>query len=141
MTHGAVEFVAVEFPGDIPGPELAEELGRLVDAGTIEIIDILFVRKGHDGTLTHFELGRDQLTDGYADLDRIVSSVDGLIGEEDVAAIGADLTPGTTAAFLVFEHAWLRSIRARLAGSGARVVYSERVPGPAVDEYLSAVTN
>lgn len=140
MAHGAVEFVVVEFPGDVPSAALADELKKLVDNGTIEIIDVLFVRKSMDGKVESFELGTGHVNDEYVSLDRIVQSVDGLIGEEDVQLIGAELTPGHTAAFLIFEHAWLRSIRARLADSGMRLVFSERIPGPVVDEVMAAET-
>ncbi|MBB5871821.1 hypothetical protein F4553_005200 [Allocatelliglobosispora scoriae] len=140
MAHGAVEFVVVEFPGEVPGPALADELKKLVEGGIVEIIDVLFVRKASDGTLESFELGTGLVNDEYISLDRIIQSVDGLIGQEDVELIGAELHPGHTAAFLIFEHAWLRSIRERLADSGAQVVFTERIPGPVVDEVMAAET-
>ena len=55
---GPVDFVVVEFP---PGHsqftgEMAEELLKLVDAGTIRVIDLMILTKDADGTIEALEL-------------------------------------------------------------------------------------
>ncbi|MBM7471218.1 DUF6325 family protein [Subtercola frigoramans] len=65
--------------------------------------------------------------------------VDGLISDDDVHELLTGLVPNTTAAVLVFEHTWAKGLRDAVVGSGGILLDSTRVPGPVVDEVLSAL--
>ena len=52
---GPVELVLIEFPRSEFKGEIIAELGRLVDAGTIDVLDALLIRKGEDGTVEWLE--------------------------------------------------------------------------------------
>jgi uncharacterized membrane protein len=99
-----VEFVVLDFPGESPGAAYASELRRLAASGTVRILDALLVRKSHAGVL------------------EIVDPAGGLIGDEDVDDVAAELAPGHTAVVLVIDHAWEGGARHGLRGTGGRVI-------------------
>src|SRR5436190_21099542 len=55
---GPVDFVIVEFPAETANftGEMADELLKLVDAGTIRVIDVLVLTKDDDGSVEALEL-------------------------------------------------------------------------------------
>jgi hypothetical protein len=133
MSRGPLEFVVVEFTGEIPGAQLAPELKRLVDQEIVRIIDILFVKKEADGRITTHELSEFAGNPEFEALDSAIQSVDGLITETDVSDLAADLEPGVTAGVLLFEHLWVTGMRAAIEAAGGQIVFTERIPGPVVD--------
>jgi len=130
MTSSApVELVLIEFPRSEFKGEIVAELGRLVDAGTIDVLDALLIRKADDGTVEWLEA-----TEGGDDeLARIVGEPAGLLGEEDVDDIAEDLAPGSAVGMLVFEHTWARGLTGALRGAGGQVLDWTRVPAAAID--------
>ena len=49
MAIGPVEYIIVGFPGNKFNGEIAPELGKLVESGTIRILDLVFITKDADG--------------------------------------------------------------------------------------------
>jgi hypothetical protein len=131
--HGAVEFVVVGFTGGRIDESLGPALREQVAKGTIKIIDLLFVQKAEDGTQRTFELQDVEAEAGYAHLQGVPQAIDGLIAVDDVEDIADALPPGTTAMIVLFEHLWLRELRAAIENSGGRVVFTQRIPGEVVD--------
>ncbi|HEX2513128.1 MAG TPA: DUF6325 family protein, partial [Chloroflexota bacterium] len=72
MALGPVELLVIKFPGNEFKGEIAPALRELVENGTIRIIDLLFIRKDADGTVTANEL-MDLAPDLYAIFDPLVS--------------------------------------------------------------------
>ena len=56
MTIGPVEYIVVAFPGNEFNGEIAPELIALVEAGTVRILDLIFVGKDVDGSVVAFEI-------------------------------------------------------------------------------------
>lgn len=139
MGRGPLELVVIEFPGELPGLQIAPELRGLVAKDVIRIVDVLFARKQNDGTLKTFELHEQEGNEHYEALDRAVQAVDGLITEQDVAEFADDLPPGGTAGFFLFEHAWAHRLTDIVNGANGLVAYTDRIPGPVVDAIESAV--
>lgn len=138
MSRGAVDFVVVEFPGNTISGKVAEQLRELADRDIIKVIDMVFVTKGADGTVTATELPHLD-DDSYAGFDRIVQSLDGLIGADDIDEVGADLEPGTTACVLLFEHLWGTWLKDAIDDSGGHIHRMERIPPEVVEEAAAAV--
>src|SRR6185295_4150652 len=69
-TLGPVEILAVAFPGNQFKGEIVPALRELVDDGVIRILDLTFVKKELDGTVTALEVGDldGDETDSYATL-------------------------------------------------------------------------
>ncbi|MCA5894014.1 DUF6325 family protein [Isoptericola sp. NEAU-Y5] len=135
-TSGPVELVLIEFPrSDFKG-EIVAELGRLVDAGTVDVLDALLIRKAADGAVEWLEA-----TEGGDDeLARIVGEPAGLLAADDVDAVAEDLAPGSAVGMLVFEHSWARGLSAAVAGAGGRMLDWTRVPAEAIDELTAGLT-
>ena len=136
--RGAVEFVVVGFAGTQVDPSLARTLREQVEKGVIRIIDLLFLQKDTEGKVRSFELDEVDSDEAYAQFRGVPQTIDGLISPDDVKDISDELPPGTTALIVLFEHVWLRDLRAAVEASGGRLLLSERVPGEVVDAVAEA---
>ncbi len=115
--HGPIDFVLLEFPNDRTDGSAAEALLDLVEAGTIRLLDLVVARKEDDGTVEVIDI------DGAGDVTAFVQfsgARSGLLGDDDIQEAGAVLTPGTTAALIVFENAGRRRSSPRPARTAAR---------------------
>lgn len=74
--------------------------------------------------------------DGKLDLDGFEPIAAGLAGEEDVEALAAAIAPGQSAALVVLELAFARTLAQKLAAAGGQVLRSERVPAPVVNAVM-----
>jgi hypothetical protein len=138
MALGPIEIVTLVFPGSQFNGEIVPELSKLVESGTITIVDGVFVAAGADGVdvLEFDEISGDSSIDALSEL---IQGVNGLISDEDVTELTAGLAPGSSAAILVFEHTWVKPLRDAIFASGGEMLESIRVPGPVVEEVLAAV--
>jgi len=71
MSPGPVEWIEIGFPGTKLSPGIVQALKRLVDSGTIRIIDLVVLHKNSDGivaALEHEGLEPDEAA-LFADLD------------------------------------------------------------------------
>ena len=138
MKHGAVEFVVIGFGGTQVDPALAPALREQVDRGTIRIIDLLFLQKETDGAVRSFEIDAIDANHAHAAFQGIAQTMDGLIAPEDVIEISNEMPAGTTVLIVLFEHLWLRDLRAAVERSGGKLMLDERIPGEIVDAVADA---
>jgi hypothetical protein len=103
MAIGPVEYIIVGFPGNRFRGEIAPELAKLVNSGTIRILDLIFISKDADGTVTAFEFDQLEELAPFADVD---GEVGGLISPEDVEHAASLLEPNSSEALLVWEDTW-----------------------------------
>ena len=137
MTMGPIEIIEVAFPGSAFNGAILPELRALVQAGTITIVDGLFVRKDDAGEVSWYEVA--EMSDDLGGLGDLFARVDGLLSDEDVAELTAELQPGSSAAILVFEHTWMKPLRDAVLDSGGVLVADIQVPGRVVEEILATV--
>ncbi|MFF1877864.1 DUF6325 family protein [Leifsonia sp. NPDC058230] len=135
IEYGPVELFLIGFTGERPGPEVVDEILKLVQADTVRLLDLLFVSRADDGDLTVLEL--DEVADRFG-LTGIEVVELGLAGEEDVDDLADAVQPGTSAALLVIEHVWAREFAAALYRAGGQVLQTERIPAPVVNELVAA---
>lgn len=124
---GPVDYVVVEFPGSRMTGEGLPLLVDLVDRGIIRIIDLMFVKKELDGSLTALELS-GATGDGVPELAVFEGAATGLLGDEDLAEAASVIEPGSSAGVLVYENAWAAPFAAALRRGGAQMVASGRIP-------------
>ena len=124
---GPVGYLVVEFPGNKMTGEGFPILVDLVDRGLIRILDLIFVMKDDDGTVTVAEL-RDFDGDGTTDLAVFEGASSGLLGDDDIAQGGAVLAPGSSGAVLIYENRWAAPLTAALRRSGAELVAAGFIP-------------
>jgi hypothetical protein len=125
-----VELVLVEFPGNEFKGEIVDELRRLVDSGTITLIDVLLIRKDADGSAEWLEAS-DAGDGALADL---AGEPAGLLAEEDVEAVAAELEPNSSVGMLLFEHSWAAQLTEAIRRADGRLIDWARVPAAAIDE-------
>lgn len=136
---GPIEVLVVGFPGNRFTGGILPELEALVEAGTISIVDGLFITKDEVGDVTFVELDQIDENEDAAALGRFIGSSLDLLSDEDAAEFAAALEPNSSAAALVFEHTWFKPLRDELIGSGGVLVANMRIPGLVVEEVLAAV--
>jgi hypothetical protein len=109
----------------------------LVDRGIIRILDLAFVRKDVDGTVTAVEL-TDRDGDGRLDLAVFEGASSGLLDQEDLDEAASVLEPGSSAGILVYENVWAAPFAKALRRAGGQLVASGRIPVQAVLAALDA---
>ena len=123
---GPIDYLIVEWPDRQPTGEAAPILVDLVDRGLIRVIDIAFLAKGEDGSVTMLELS--SLAEQSESLSELAGASSGLLSGEDAEEAAAALEPGTSAAILVYENRWAAPFAAALRRSGAQLVANGRIP-------------
>ena len=129
-TTGPVQLLAVGFPaGSRFEGQIAEALDQLESAGTIRILDFVFLhRDAQTGTLVRMDFQEG------ADEGHVTTWLEGDGGVADDAPQGASgafrltpgdireaaeaLDPGTSAGFMIFEHVWARGLKSAIADVG-----------------------
>jgi uncharacterized membrane protein len=132
MAYGPAELIVVKFPGNQFRGEIAPALADLIDAGTIRLIDLLFVMKDTDGSVTYLEAG-EVFPDGPL-AGVLAEAGDGLISDEDVDDIAPEIERGSSAAVMLFEHLWAAEFTQAIRNAGGEVIYDERIPAAVVEE-------
>jgi len=133
---GPVDYLVVEFPGNKMTGEGLPLLVDLVERGIIRILDLVFVRKDVDGSVSAFEIA-DFDADGTLDLAVFEGASSGLLDESDLADAGTVIEAGSSAAIIVFENRWAAPFIGALRRGGAQLVASGRIP---VEDLLDALT-
>ncbi|MEK9518532.1 DUF6325 family protein [Streptomyces venezuelae] len=128
---GPIDYLIVEFPGNRMTGEGLPLLVDLVDRGLIRILDLTFVRKEEDGSVSGLEIA-DLTGDGELDLSVFEGASSGLLGQDDLEEASAALQPGSSAGILVYENRWAAPFAAALHRGDAQVVASGRIPVPAL---------
>ena len=125
MAIGPVEYIIVGFPGNQFTGDIAPELAKLVDSGTIRILDLVFITKDPEGVVQAIEF---EDHDDVALFNALEGEVGGLISAEDVEYAATELEPNSSAALLIWEDLWARPFVDALRASGAVVIEGSRIP-------------
>ena len=139
MSVGPIEVIVVEFPGNRFNGKIIPELKRLVDAGTIRIVDGLLISREEGDAITILEI--DQVTGDtdLAALAELFDTLDALISDEDIESLSESLEPNSSAAILVFEHTWAIPFRDAVVDSGGVLAAAIRIPADVVENVIAAL--
>ena len=126
---GPVDYLVVRFPADKAdfSGAMADELKKLMDGGTVRVLDLMMVTKTEDGTVEAAEL-RDKDKSEVGELRSLEAELSLLLAAEDVERVGADLEPGSTAAVLIWENTWAGPFASAVRHSGGELVSTGRIP-------------
>jgi uncharacterized membrane protein len=129
---GPIDLAVVRFTGNEFTGEVAPALLDLVRAGTVRVLDALFVSRDAGGDLTSLEIG-DLGPDMQPAFVRFEGRTGtGLLDTDDVAEVGSTLPPDTSALLLVFENTWAARFAGACRRAGGELVDMARVPSRAV---------
>jgi hypothetical protein len=137
VSIGPVEYIAIAFPGNNFSGEIIPALKKLVDNGTIKILDLVIIRKDSDGNVEGIELS-DASPQEQAALGALGISGHRLLGEEDVEDIGGALDPNSSAALMIWENVWAASFAESLRNADGELVANGRIPVSVVEELMAA---
>ncbi len=130
---GPVDYLVAGFPrdkSDFSGA-MANELKKLMDSGTIRVLDLVIVTRSEDGTVEAAEL-RDHDESEVGELRSLETDLSLLLAEEDIERLGADLDPGGAAAVLVWENTWAGPLASAIRHSGGELISTGRIPTQAL---------
>jgi hypothetical protein len=125
MSIGPVEYMIFGFPGNNFHGEIAPALGKLIESRTIRVIDLVFIKKDADGSVTTFEF--DQL-DELAPFAALQGEAGGLVSPEDIEYAAEALDPDTSAALIVWEDTWATEFAEAIRNADGVVIEGARIP-------------
>jgi hypothetical protein len=130
---GPVDWLVVGFPAEKASfsGAMADELKKLVDSGTIRVLDLVMVTKDDDGTVAAAEL-RDHDETEVGAFRALEADLSLVLAMEEVEQVGAELEPGGTAAVLVWENTWAGPLGSAIRHSGGQLISTGRIPTQAL---------
>lgn len=132
MTLGPLEYTVIGFEGNRFNGSIASEIARVVESGTIALVDLVFVTKDLNGDVAILEL--DNKEDArFASFAPMLGGLMGLLTEEDIAKIADGLNPDTSALVIMFEHKWAVHIKDAVASAGGFLVARETIRPEALE--------
>jgi Family of unknown function (DUF6325) len=128
---GPVDYLVVEFPAGAKNftGEMAAELLKLVDAGTVRVIDVLILDKNEDGSVEATELSD---IEELGEMQAIESELAELLAADDVEHLAASMDPGSTAGVLIFENVWAAPFASAARRAGGQLIANGRIPIQAI---------
>jgi uncharacterized membrane protein len=136
MAVGPVDVYIIGFPGNKFSGRIAPAIMELVDNGTIRVLDLLFVMKDADGTVTTLEAS--DLDEEGAGLVAICVEQPGALGPEDAEEVGDDLPSNSAALLIAFENVWAAKVVDALHAADAILIDSIRIPADVVAAAVEA---
>jgi hypothetical protein len=133
---GPIDYLVIEWPHSRPNGEIAPIVVDLVERGIIRVLDLAFVAKDEDGSVTGLDISA--LGEQVEELKVFEGASSGLLSDDDIAEAGAALDPGAVGALLVFENRWAAPFATAVRRSGGQLVANGRIPVQAVLAALDA---
>lgn len=138
MSYGPVELVVLRFEGTDFRGEVLREIQKVVDAGTIVVIDILLAVRLGDDPVRVIEV--QELEDPILQRwEPIITDAGNLLTADDAERLSADLEPDSAVALLMFEHRWVAPLADAIENAGGSVVLTERIPRAVIDQLVAEI--
>ena len=138
MSYGPIELVVLKFEGTNFEGEVLREIQKVVDAGTIVVIDILLAVRFGDDPVRVIEI--QELEDPILQRwEPIITDAGGLLTADDAERLSADLGPDAAVALLIFEHRWVAGVADAIERAGGSVVMTERIPRVVIDQLVADI--
>src|SRR6185312_15431224 len=115
--------------------EMAAELVRLSDAGTIRAPDLLLLQKAADGSIDAYEIDETEAADEIRALETRVAEI---LAADDVEQLAAAMEPGSVAGVLVWENTWAAPFASAARRAGGQLIATGRIPIQAIAASLEA---
>ena len=128
LEFGPVELVLAAFEGDRPKAGVLDAILDLADAGTVRLLDLVYVTRSAEGEIDWIEIDDAGIEIGELDL-----AATGIASHEDLEELSGRLPLGTSALLLVVELTWAKQLASRLFEADGYVVDSVRIPAPVVN--------
>jgi hypothetical protein len=135
MRLGALEYIVVGFDHPDFRGAIADEIGRVIDAGVVRLVDAVVVRKDAAGDVAIVEVDNKE-DPHFAAFEPLIKDALPLFTPEDLALFAQGIPADTAALVLLFEHRWMERIKDAMADAGG-VLLSRAMIDPETVEALS----
>jgi hypothetical protein len=95
----------VGFEGNRFTGEIVPEINKLIQQGTVRMLDLLFIKKDEAGTVTILELD-DMPGMEVEKLSVLHPQTGDWIAQDDIEQVGQDLPNQSSVAMVLIEHLW-----------------------------------
>ena len=133
---GPVDVAVIRFDTEDFSDDVAPALAELNRSGTVHIIDLAFVRKDTDDSVTCLEATDDHVARAFAGL---ADTQFDLLSDSDLDKVADELDSGSCAMVIVWENSWAARLAAALRGSHGQMVAQERIPRENVLRAIAAL--
>ena len=133
MEIGPLEYVVLGFENGQFASIVLPELKAIGQSDLIRVVDLLFVSKATDGTVSLqevSELGEEDLA-AYEDL---ADDLAGLLTAQDLDGLAGEIPAGTWAVIVVFEHRWTLQLAEAVRQAGGVLVTGGMVAREALEQ-------
>lgn len=131
---GPIDYLAVEWPDRHVTGEGFRLLMDLVDSGTVRVLDIVFITKDSDGSVSKVRVADVEHSDALDE--RLWGLSSGLLDQSDIDQVAAAIEPGSLAGILVYENVWAVPMWTAIDRSSARLVGAGRI---VADDLIAAL--
>jgi hypothetical protein len=131
---GPIDYLAVEWPDRHVTGEGFRLLMDLVDSGIVRVLDIVFIGKDADGSVSRVRVADVEHSDALDE--RLWGLSSGLLDQSDIDQVAAAIAPGSLAGILVYENVWAVPMWTAIDRSSARLVGAGRI---VADDLIAAL--
>jgi hypothetical protein len=110
MEIGSLEYVVIGCKDDHFTNEILPELNTIQASDLIRVVDLLFVSKAAEGTVTTREVS-DLSEEEQHPFEGMTEGLGGLFTTQDVENLATAMPPGTQAVVVLLEHTWTLGLK------------------------------
>jgi uncharacterized protein DUF6325 len=136
MGIAPVDYLAVAFPGNKFSGAILPEIKKLVDAGTIRVLDLVIITKDEAGNIAAIEAS-EASPELAASLAALGIEGKNLLGQDDFEDIGEALEPNSTCGLMVWENVWAADFAKSLRDADGILLGQGRIPAAYLEELLA----
>ncbi len=136
MDIGPLEYVVIGFQDDHFTNEILPELNAIQASNLIRVVDLLFVSKDADGTVTMREVS-ELSEEERQSFGGMVENLAGLLTAQDIEQLAAEIPPGASAVVVLLEHTWSLGLAEAVRRAGG-VLFTGGLVTPEALAHVSA---
>jgi len=136
MGIAPVDYLAVAFPGNKFSGAILPEIKKLVDAGTIRVLDLVIITKDDAGNVAAIEAAETS-PELAASLAALGIEGKNLLGQDDFEDIGEALEPNSTCGLMVWENVWAEDFAKSLRDADGILLGQGRIPAAFLEELMA----
>ena len=133
MFVGPLEYLLVGFEDYRFTGQILEELRAAQEKGIIRVVDLCVIAKDAQGNVTERELS-ELSGEEATQLSSLASNVMGLLADEDIQQVAADIPNNSAAGLVLFEHTWAIGLKEAIKNAGAVTITGGFVSHDALEE-------
>jgi len=136
MGIAPVDYIAVAFPGNKFSGAILPEIKKLVDAGTIRVLDLVIITKDEEGNVAAVEAS-EASPELAASLAALGIEGKNLLGQDDFEDIGEALEPNSACGLMVWENVWAADFAKSLRDADGILLGQGRIPAAFLEELMA----